>query len=740
MRRTLTTLILAALPAIFSAGLAGAQPRSPEQELLAKVKQHPLAKLGPWLINLHEEYERHARAAAPGSAAEATFDTRNPALRVFRGRVAVEGLAHDPVAFRATLAAVGATNVRGGGTHFSAEVPVSSLPRLAADPALRSAAPILATTNALPEQAVSQGVQSLFGEDGRDVPAIDGTGVRVGVLSDSFGCEPGPFLPGAPTSTVEEDIAGGELPEDLVIAAEIASCVGAIDEGRGMAQIVHDVAPGASQAFHTAFNGYFDFACGIMELAGIATEGAEAACGTLGGSYAPLEGDEVSDVIVDDVIYFAEPMFMPGPIAQGADAAFAAGVPYFSSAGNNARDSYEAGYDEVVVSGNFGNNLNRGAGHGPNELRVHDFGGGDTTQTITMQQSGGAAFAVLSFQWDQPHLSATAFGTLFAGGTLAQALAAPRATTDMDVLFYDEKGILVPLCPPGVATGITCQITGTNNLATGDAVDLAALFFTGPRPEGTFQIRITRSAGSDAVEVVKYVFFELAGEMIVEEHDTESGTAYGHANAAGAASIGAAAWYATVEWADNPADPFGLYVDDDGAPRCDPACAEDFSSAGEIPMFFDALGNRLATPVVRENPWVTGPDGGNTTFFTSDSSFDDDDGDGLNNPFSTFLTPLDPDPASEYPNFFGTSASAPHVAAVAALMLDKNAGLTPAAVYDVLRDTAEDMSLRVTHLGVPGAPIADVFLIADPDPAGFDYDTGWGFVDGDAAIAAVPAP
>jgi len=98
---------------------------------------------------------------------------------------------------------------------------------------------------------------------------------------------------------------------------------------------------------------------------------------------------------------------------------------------------------------------------------------------------------------------------------------------------------------------------------------------------------------------------------------------------------------------------------------CSPACLNDFSSAGGIPIYFDRFGARLATPQVRQVPSVTGPDGGNTTFFLSDSSYDDDDGDGLNSPFSTFISGLD-NPLDEYPNFFGTSASAPHVAAVAA--------------------------------------------------------------------------
>ena len=731
----LTATLLVVVVIAGTVKLAGQRGASPEEVLLATVKQHPLAKLGPWLINLYEEYQQFARSA--GGQSRSAFKSRNPALDVRNGEIAIEGVVDDPVAFKRTLAEIGATNIHGGGILFSARVPVDSLERLAKDPALRSAEPVMATTRALQVPVISQDVGSLFGLDGRDHPEIDGRGVRIGVLSDSFGCEPAPFNPGAPTSTVAADKANGEIPSDVVVAAD--SCPGSADEGRAMLQLIHDVAPGAAGAFHTAFEGSFDFACGIMELGGIDTPGATNACGTFGAPYSPLAGGDVSDVIVDDVIYFAEPMFMPGAIAQGADTVSEAGIPYFSSAGNQARASYESAYRVIVDNGNFGRNLNRGAAPGPNAIRVHDFGGGDTAQTISMIQGGGSSFVILSFQWDQPHFSSTAFATLLNGGTIQDALRAPAATSDMDLLFYDDKGILVPLCPPGVAVGITCQITGSNNLATGNAVDLVGLFFTGPAPVGRFQLRIVRSGGSGGVSRVKYVPFQYTGATTIDEFDTRSGTAYGHANAQRVASIGAAAWYATVEWKDNPDDPFGLYRNPDGSPRCTPACAEDFSSAGNIPIFFNSLGSRLAVPFVRQNPWVTGPDGGNTTFAFGDSSFDDDDGDGFNNPYSTFLTPLDPDPASEYPNFFGTSASAPNVAAVAALMLQKNPGLTPEDVYNILKNTAEDMTLRFTNRSTPAGPVADVYPIEDPDPAGFDYDTGWGFVNGEAALNAVEA-
>src|ERR1041385_6771446 len=133
-----------------------------------------------------------------------------------------------------------------------------------------------------------------------------------------------------------------------------------------MAQLVHDVAPGAAQKFHTAFNSLPDFASGMLELQ---------AAG--------------ANVIVDDVGYFAENMFSDGILAQAADRAVARGAAYFSSAGNDARLSYEADYKEATVTSPSSGNLN---GNGqPATLRAHDFGGGDTLQRIRVTQSGGQA-------------------------------------------------------------------------------------------------------------------------------------------------------------------------------------------------------------------------------------------------------------------------------------------------------------------------------------------------------------
>lgn len=68
--------------------------------------------------------------------------------------------------------------------------------------------------------------------------------------------------------------------------------------------------------------------------------------------------------------------------------------------------------------------------------------------------------------------------------------------------------------------------------------------------------------------------------------------------------------------------------------------------------------------------------------------------------------------------FTGTSAAAPHSAAVAALMLSKNSSLSPADIQNVMRATAIDLS-----------------------PAGFDWAAGAGRLDALAAVDAVsPGP
>jgi subtilisin family serine protease len=621
--------------------------------------------------------------------------------------VGIDAYANDTGALTAALRALGATSVQSRGPLFSARVPVRALGVLDGLAALRWARPVLATLNALPPPpVVSQGDVSLNADDARMTHGIDGSGVTVATLSDSMNCNPSAFEPGAPTTTYEEDIANDDLPTDTQIL-DNGSCPGT-DEGRGMAQLVHDVAPGAAIRFHTAFNSELDFAEGIIELA-----------------------DAGADVIADDVRYFAEPFFSDGMVAQAVDIVVARGVPHYSSAGNQARQSYESEFRGVDVpvntTGNFG-------GAKTVVRRFHNFGTPQEPailQPVVAVPDGGASFTIFSFQWDQPHLTATTYARIKAGQDPSLAVG---AESDLDMVFFDTKGHVVPLCslnPRAPFTGVTCQYTGGANIG-GDAVDVGGLYYSGP-PHGPelFFVGLVLNGGPDP-GVVKYWWHDSQGLFLPQQFHTASATSFGHSNAAGNQAVGAASWYVTEPFSTSgmvpPNDTQTPAIDLSG---CNPACLNDYSSAGGVPIYFDRFGERLDLPEIRRVPSVTGPDGGNTSFFSGDSSYDDDDGDGLNSPFSRFISGLDL-PGDEYPNFFGTSASTPHVAGVAALMLEKSPGLTVAEIRATLQETARPITLRFTS-----ARPTFTFPIDETGPGAYDFDSGWGLVDAAAALDAL---
>jgi subtilisin family serine protease len=186
---------------------------------------------------------------------------------------------------------------------------------------------------------------------------------------------------------------------------------------------------------------------------------------------------------------------------------------------------------------------------------------------------------------------------------------------------------------------------------------------------------------------VKINYLGLSGDdPTITQFATNSGTATGHAAAVGAASMGAS--YFRANQICLPAT-YPNYT------------LEDYSSSGGTPILFDAEGNRLAAPVVRQKPDFVAPDGGNTTFFFSPLGA------------RTSSIPACVNLDGTY-NFFGTSAAAPHAAGVAALLLQAQPKATPAQIFKALSSTAIDM----------GAP-------------GVDFDTGAGFIQADAALTAL---
>jgi hypothetical protein len=209
-------------------------------------------------------------------------------------------------------------------------------------------------------------------------PGFDGTGILVGALSDSFNNTATPTV-GSLHGTAA-DVSTGDLPAAGVQVIQDRSS-GGFDEGRAMLQIVHDVAPGASLAFATADITEGQFAANIQNLANAGAK-----------------------VITDDVVYFDEPFFQPGIVAQAVNNVVTSnGVSYFSSAGNYGNQAYD-----TAASNSYGpNSLNfvtdTISGIYSTPMSYFDFDSSSSTNdkmSFTIPHNGGI---LLSMQWDQPY-------------------------------------------------------------------------------------------------------------------------------------------------------------------------------------------------------------------------------------------------------------------------------------------------------------------------------------------------
>ena len=629
--------------------------------LLAAAKSGAGAKLGPELMIL----ERAAQAPALSES----LRRKLPALRTESGYVRITAYADDPAALMPQLVSKGLLSPKVYDHAVSGLAPVAALSDMAMTSGLKFIKPSLATTRA--GLTTTQGDHAMRSDLARSQFGVDGTGVSVGVLSDSFDCAAGPFAQGQDFTRAGQDVVNGDLPigvrvlEDLHTVPD-AECT---DEGRAMGQIIHDVAPGAAISFHTAFTSEEDFAAGINALA-----------------------DEGANIIVDDVGYFDEPMFEDGVIAKAIDAVAARGVAYFAAAGNEARHSYQAKFRPSGRSGVAGTR--------------HDFASDGSVADLQRMTAPPGTIALLALDWDQPSFSAN-------GSNGAQS--------DLDAIFYNTDGSPVEPCTDDPAQQV-CQVPGIAANIGADAVELPVIVNLSDR-EVHVRLGIELAAGP-APGQIKYVRYDLgSASLSVDEFATASATVVGHANAAGAEAVGASAWYQTRAWGS----PL--------RPTCIPACLDSFSSAGGAAILFDAQGQPLPQPVVRLKPGLIGPDGGNTSFYQTPLGFDV--------PGST--------EDDEFPNFFGTSAAAPHVAAVAALLIDKRSRdiaaqrrspapriLTPDAIYSVLRQTASDVRLRNEGGSQGPQPLQmSVANTGSGQSRSFSYDAGFGLVDAVRALQAV---
>lgn len=465
----------------------------------------------------------------------------------------------------------------------------------------------------------NQADQAMLTDVIKDRFGINGTGKKIGILSDSYNT-----LAGEAAGIASGDLPGPGNPNGFTTPIEnLSEFTGTgIDEGRAMAELVHDIAPGAELAFHSAFNGLAGFANGIVALR-------DAGC----------------QIIVDDVIYFAEGMYQNGGILiEAIDEVTNEGGPdgslYFSSAGNNLDYSYESAWTESPTP--------LGNGDFP-----YVFENGNITQSFTIPSGRNATFVL---QWDEPN-------NLFTSNIPPYA---NPVESDIELLVFDATFNLIG----------QSVIDNVGNQIPFEAITVSN---TGAAAQDYFLVITRFGPVTPTPNLIKYVVFGGSGVTFNDLPDlVDKGTCYGHANSPNAIAVGASRYDRT------PA--FGV----------SPPVLEVFSSHGGVPLLFDGIGNPYPTPLILEKPDITAPQGTNTTFFGFDY-----EGDG-------------------FPNFFGTSASAPHAAALGALLCSKSTKF----------ETREDFDLQAVPRILQETAI-------EMEAPGFDFQSGYGLVDGEAACEKV---
>jgi len=460
-----------------------------------------------------------------------------------------------------------------------AQVPIRSVDAIAALRDVRRVGPaeeFVVNTGS----ATSQGDVTHAAATVRSTYGVNGTGVKIGVLSDGV------------TSLAARQ-ATGDLPATCSASPGTTPCVSVVpgqagsgDEGTAMMEIVADLAPGAQIFFASAFNGEASFAANILALRN-----------TYG-----------CDIIVDDVTYYDEGAFQDGVVAQAVNAVTASGALFFSSAGNSGRlDAGTSGTWE----GDFVDSLTTISfftGSGWQGLPIHSFNG----------LTGGSAVNVETYTTNAPSATTVKWSDPLGG-----------AVADYDIFLFDSTLTnLWDYSADDQATTLE-PIEGIGAAYTGEK--LVIVKWSGPARA----LRVDTNRGRVAVATAGATYGHNGGDSTIS---------------VAAASISSAGGGAFTGGTANP--------------------VETYSSDGPRRIFFNPDGSAI-TP-------------GNVLFGTNG-------GRSLQKPDITAADCVTTTTPGFIP-FCGTSAAAPHAAAIAGLLLSASPKPTPTAVAAAMLATPLDVT------------------------------------------------
>lgn len=317
----------------------------------------------------------------------------------------------------------------------------------------------------------NQAEEALDVDDARRVfnPNADdpnGDGIEIGTLSDSVNLRNG--IPGDGFTGIDESQNTGDLPADarIFVHSDLMGG-GATDEGRAMMEHIFDIAPSVDRmGFSSASNGEATFGANITAL-----------------------GTNGMNIINDDVVYFAEPYFQDGVIAQAVANYVAGGGIYFA------------------LNHNFGNLSYEDVWTNADGDSYHEYAPGD--EVLMVNIAAGRSLR-LGLQWTQP------WGA---------------ATTDLKLVIWNAA-----------LTTILAE-SGTNNIGGNPYDSLTYNNNTGSTL--SVYVCVSRVSGSATGLTLKYIAFDNGARNIdfVEHTGDVAGTLTPHAGAPSSIAVGASPWY-----------------------------------------------------------------------------------------------------------------------------------------------------------------------------------------------------
>jgi len=390
--------------------------------------------------------------------------------------------------------------------------------------------------------------------------ASTGAGVKVGILSDSFNrCGGG----------LSASIASGDLPRSSgakhILDGQdgVRTCSeGATDEGRAMAEVIYDLAPGV-EFFYYAPITPSQMTEGINLLV-------EAGC----------------RIIVDDLFFPNDAWYSDGIVASTVQkVANQNRVVYISAAGNLNGATYSAVYTRsterlVVDYSRFGGSKQ----YGYSTCHVFPSSPKSSGSSVSLKMDPEDVDTTVYLQWNDPL-------SVFGG-----------SKRDLDILLADWS-----LDPPKVINKYGHHI-GLRE----DPIEITSI------PEGA-DIRLSLcldSGNAAAHDNMDRLRFTVVWESGKNYGMPESPSIFGHPNSEFAIAVAAVSYNASCR---SPYDQQEPLCDNGFYPR-----AEPYSSHGGLPVNYDSRGKFISSPASRRKPDLAGIDCVDTSFYTTGNDFDND--------------------------------------------------------------------------------------------------------------------